>query len=329
MNGTPMKPQLAGASGALPVHQDPPAGKTIAALARLLRQLSALCSRRPPPLQLELADRVVNLRGMREFEFALASRSEFPAESVCRLMTLSPAELERAAASVLDTERQCSAALSRSVGRPRRIGELMREMQPGLFAGEHRWREIMAALVRLGPRYDPYKRVALAKYIQYLRSQHDILRSVLQEKSAREGGGIHGMRKRQDAASPALGDTAQIDAGGGTAPSGSFARLPKGETVRIDLHEDRECELILAGYRFRVYTGRECYMVDDGGNTFPLVPGKNLVGRHSGCDVMADSACRAISRNHLIIEPESARRLRLTDLSSHGTQVPARYLIRR
>ena len=105
-----------------------------------------------------------------------------------------------------------------------------------------------------------------------------------------------------------------------------YRSLPKGETVEIALDDARHMELLLAGNRMRLYLGRECYMVDDDNNTYPLREGRNLVGRHAGCDVVVDAACKSVSRTHLVVEPLSGARVRLTDRSSHGTEVVAHLL---
>lgn len=338
MSSTLIRPRLASSTPALPPHRDrttsAPGGAMATARVWLRRHLSRLQARRVPPLQLEFPDRSVRFRGMKEFEFALTCRSEFPATRLESLIAMTPAQLERAAQDLRDAERCFSGVLARSVHEPGLIGEFFREIEPKMFSQDHGWREIMEGLVRLGPDFDVYKREALIKYMQYLRARQNILRSVFLEKTRGDTTAcMHATRRQEDAAAPGCGDTAIFDLGREAVeepvPSGDYATLPKGATVRIDLGGARELEVILAGNRFRVYTGREAYMVDAGNNTYPLYPGKNLVGRYSGCDVVVDSACRSVSRNHLIVDVVSARELLLTDLSSHGTEVPARYIASR
>jgi hypothetical protein len=294
--------------------------------ARLRELLDRVRTRRAPPLQLEFPDRFVQFRGMREFEFALASRAEFPAARMHDLIALSPAQLEQAATRMREAERALAAVLTRSVSEPGLIGEFLREIELKSFSQDHGWRAIMDGLVRLSPEFDAYKRVALVKYMQYLRARQEVMRSVFMEKTRDDTDACqHAGREPEDTVSIAHGETAIFDLAQRAVPGNAraFRPLPKGETVRIDLGDTREMELMLAGNRMRLYTGREFYMADDGNNTYPLLAGKNLVGRHSGCDVVVDAACREVSRNHLIVEPVSARQVLLTDLSSHGTEVPA------
>jgi len=333
MNTTLLKSEFAEATPALPPRRKPAAAAARplpGPVAWLRDRLARLRARREPMLTLEFADRFVCFRALKEFEFALRSRTEFPAARVKDLMALSPADLERTAAGIRDIERRFSSILARSVREPDLIGEFVRELPLKTISQDHGWREIMESLVRLSPAFDEYKRVALIKYLQYMRARQDIMRSMFMEKTHGDAdAAVHATRAVEDLTVLAPGDTAIFDL---TALAGepngndAFVRLPKGESIRIDLTGARELELVLAGNRMRLYTGREWYLADDGGNTYPLDPGKNLVGRHSSCDVMVDSACRSVSRIHLIVEHTGDGAVVLTDLSSHGTEVPGALL---
>jgi hypothetical protein len=308
-----------------------------------------LDSHRAPRLQLEFPDRFVNFRGMKEFEFALSSRIEFPATWVRELIALTPAGLEASATKIRLVERDFADILARAVHHPELIGEFLREIDVKLFSHDHGWRSIMEGLIRLSPAFDAYKRVALIKYMQSLRARQNIMRSLFIEKTrGDEGACIHATRTLEHTTAFAAGSTAIFDlkrtaadgpnandvhadaaeAGQDVPADAGFIALAKGETVVLQLGEAREIVLLLAGNRLRLYTGRDFYMADDDDNTYPLHTGKNLIGRHSACDVVLDSACRAVSRNHLIVQPISAQEIRLTDLSSHGTEVPTRLLKR-
>jgi hypothetical protein len=275
---------------------------------------------------------------MREFEFALRGRTEFPAARVRDLIALTPVELEDSAARIRQVERDFADILARAVHHPELIGEYFREIELKLFSNDHGWRETMEGLIRLSPAYDAYKRVALIKYMQYLRARQNIMRALFIEITKGDNNvGIHATRKFEDAtqltsSTTTIFDVASKESGNKEDHSygngGSYTPLAKGETVTLYLGEEREVELLLAGNRLRLYTGRESYLADDDDNTYPLHAGKNLVGRHSVCDVMLDPACRAVSRNHLIVQPVSAWEVQLTDLSAHGTEVPT-HLLRR
>ena len=340
MSNTLLKSDFSRPPPSLPArHKTPQKHGLAQALSRLGRwfemRLDALDSHRLPRLQLEFPDRSVNFRSMKEFEFALRSRTEFPAARVRDLMALTPAELEHNATTIRQVERDFAAILAQAIHHPELIGEYFRELETTLFSHDHSWRDIMEGLVRLSPVYNAYKRVALIKYMQYLRARQNIMRSLFIEKTKDDDkASIHAVRNAKDVTQFAAGDTAifdmtQVQASENSTdihqPS-SFCALAKGETVTLHLGQQREVELILAGNRMRLFMGRDVYITDDDNNTYPLRPGKNLIGRHSGCDVVLDAACRAVSRNHLIVQVISAHEVRLTDLSAHGTEVSRHFL---
>ena len=340
MSSTLSKSGFTRPSPTLPVRQQTPRKHGLAlAVSRLYhwfeQRREASDSRRLPPLQLEFPDRFVNFPSMKEFEFALRSRTEFPAARVRELMTLTPAELEHNAATMRQVERDFADILAQAVHHPELIGEYFRELETKLFSHDHGWRDIIEGLIRLSPAYDAYKRIALIKYMQYLRARQNIMRSLFIEKTKGDGNAsIHAARKTEDITQFVPGDTAifdmtQVLAGDDSADAdqaSGLCALAKGETVTLHLGQQREVELVLAGNRMRLFMGRDFYLADDDNNTYPLHPGKNLIGRNSACDVVLDGACRAVSRNHLIVQAISTNEVRLTDLSAHGTEVPAQFL---
>jgi hypothetical protein len=342
MSSTLSKSDFTRPSPTLPARQQTPHKHGLAlAIARLCRwfeqRRDAAAPSRLPHLQLEFPDRFVNFRSMKEFEFALRSRTEFPATRVRELMALSPAELEYNAATMRQVERDFADILAQAVHHPELIGEYFRELETKLFSHDHGWRDIMEGLIRLSPAFDAYKRVALIKYMQYLRARQNIMRSLFIEKTrGDDNASVHAARKAEDITQFVPGDTAIFDMTQVVADengadldadqASGLCTLAKGETVTLHLGQEREVELILAGNRMRLFTGRDFYLADDDNNTYPLRPGKNLIGRNSGCDVVLDAACRSVSRNHLIVQAISTNEVRLTDLSAHGTEVPVQFL---
>jgi len=289
-----------------------------------------------PALLLELPERSVAFRSLAEFTFALASRTDFPVARMRAMMKHSPQELEQTAQNIHDIEREFSDVIAKSALQSHLIGEFFADIRIKLFSQDHEWRDIMDGLRRLSPEFDEYKRVALVKYMQYLRSRQQILKNVFMEKTRDDAGAsIHATPTDALLVAPDQRSTAIFDARrmarGTPAPrapaaeaSGrGFITLDKGETRRVSFSDQRELQLSLAGNYFKLYSGKEFYLADAGGNTYPLRNGKNLVGRHCGCDVVVDEACRSISRQHLIIEPVAEDAVLLTDLSAHGTEIPA------
>ncbi len=288
-----------------------------------------------PALLLEMPDRTIKFCSIDEFTFALASRTDFPVTRMRALMKHSPEELEQTAQNIHDIERQFSDVVAKSAMIPALIGEFFADIRIKLFSLDHDWRDIMDGLRRLSPEFNEYKRVALVKYMQYLRSRQQILKNVFMEKTRNDDdASIHATPIDAAGVNIDQSNTAVFDitrmaqfagADSAAASKHDFVSLDKGETRSVKFSGERELQLSLAGNYFKLYSGKDFYLADDGGNTYPLRNGKNLVGRHSGCDVVVDKSCRSISRHHLIIEPIAEDTVLLTDLSAHGTEIPAVY----
>lgn len=307
------------------------------ALGAVRRQFRARSERRKPALSLELDDKVVNFNGLAEFEFALSSRTEFPVRKVAHLVERPAEELEHVATQIRQVEKRFAEVLTQSLQRPGTIGALLREIEVKLFSQDHDWREIVQALNRRGPEFDDYRKIALVKYMQYLGSRQDVLRSIYMEKvsgtapadAPPEINKVSAPRvaSADDTQVVSMRDTAIFDLGA-LAPEdeSAFVALPRGESVRIRANPGEPLEIKLSGCRCKLLAGRHCYLIDDVGNRHVLQVGPNLVGRHATCDVVLEDQHRSVSRKHLVVEPIGESDILLTDISSHGTFVPAGHL---
>ena len=85
-------------------------------------------------------------------------------------------------------------------------------------------------------------------------------------------------------------------------------------------------DILLSKYGFKLKADDNISLVDQTGVSHLLQDGKNIVGRDDVCNVVVQHGMRDVSRLHLIIERLGQDTLRLTDLSSHGTFIPAELL---
>lgn len=263
-----------------------------------------------------------------EFEFAIASRAEPPTQRVMDLEKLTLFELRRMATDIRKLETRLSDVLVSSLESDIGLGQLMVQLEPKLFSTDHDWRSIFAALAEVkGRSLDPYRRVALAKYMQYLGERQAVIKRIY---SGRGTDAERGQAQAEEAAvaepkSPlhetSIFDFTQIQVGGVTADD--LWALPRGESVALTLTGTEEVDLVLGRYPFKLVPGERTYLVDPNGIDYVLRPGRNTVGRTQGCDVMVDVEYREVSRKHLVIDRIDAQTVVLTDLSSHGTRVPA------
>ena len=98
-----------------------------------------------------------------------------------------------------------------------------------------------------------------------------------------------------------------------------FERMPKGEIISLNLAHGKEVDIRLSKHKCKLSNKHGIVFIDQTGNEFPLIKGKNVIGRDTSSTVKIDSSLRDISRLHLLIENIGNNHLQLTDMSSHGT----------
>lgn len=285
----------------------------------------------------------LSFESINEFEFALGGRTNVPASKLGDLLALSPEELKREAKSIKAIEKRFVDILSRSIEQPGEVGRLVRGVDIQVFSNDYEWRPIFKALNQQGAEYDELRRIAVVKYLQYLRSRQDVIKQTYRLK-------VHEISAPAAAATPAapppaasapdaanrleetkdiLKETSIFEAllpepelEDKTAP---FTRLPKGEAVYLHPDANSEFEVRLSKHPFAIRNTAPPQWVDAQGGTHQLSEGKNVIGRDGVCNVVVETGLRDVSRLHLIIEPLPDG-LRFTDLSSHGTFVPTQLL---
>ncbi len=275
----------------------------------------------------------ISFHTLAEFEFALGGRTNVPASKLADLIMQSPDELKREAKSIKAVEKRFVDILSRSIQQPGEIGRLVREVDIQVFSNDYDWRSIFKALNHEDEAYDELRRVAVVKYMQYLRSRQDVIKQTYKVKLRETGrqGEVHGQAR--DALSPieetkdqfretSIFDSVSLEAPVEPVPSSILTRLPKGEAVSVRPPPASEFDMRLSKHPFVFRNGAVRELVDEFGNAHRIDAGKNIIGRDSVCNIVLDSALRDVSRMHLIIEPLDGGTLRFTDLSSHGTFLP-------
>ena len=166
--------------------------------------------------------------------------------------------------------------------------------------------------------------------MQYLTSRQEVVKSLYanrQPRSSGEGRPANGSAVYRPTAR--FRDTMLInlnDISDTQRHELSFSRLPKGETVEIELERNHAIDLLLAKHQCRILLGERLLFVDQEGHDSELRAGRNVVGRDATSDVIMDADLRDVSRKHLIVENDGVGQIKLTDISSHGTSLPPRYL---
>jgi hypothetical protein len=118
-----------------------------------------------------------------EFRTHMAARERFPASRRNEFCRLSAAEVWEAVTNTRAVAERLEGLARRSRRRRQRLAGLFQKLDIGLISCDHRWREIIAGLNRVGPEYDECRRLALAAYLEYLRSREAELEHIYREKA--------------------------------------------------------------------------------------------------------------------------------------------------
>ena len=286
-------------------------------------------------LTLDLTGGSLRVRSPRDLELALNARTALSSLRIAALGGLSDEALVHEQDAIENLEQQIVQVLSHPPTSGGNIGRFLSELDLSRIADDNDWRGLFEAVRHLDGSYEDYKKATLLKYIAYLASGKEFLRTIRsnrQPKRAqppRAGGGA------EDASVSDLGPRQRLiydleDLPGGDRLSGAtgeeFNRMPKGVTLEIEFVAHQSMSLMLAKYRFTIVAGSPYLLIDDNGNDYRLRAGKSIIGRSAQCDVAVDPIYRAISRRHLIVEADAGGRVTLTDISTLGTFVPRAYL---
>ncbi len=266
----------------------------------------------------------------REFEFALSGRICVPASKIAALSRLSDNELLREAEAIRAVEQRFAEALSGALEDMTTVGPLLKNMEPSIISQDNSWRSIISALNGLDQIPETYKKIALVKYMQYLTSRQEVVKTLYTNRRPRDaadarlanGSAVYRPTAR-------FRETMLFNLNGipdMERHETSFSRLPKGETVEVSLEEDRAIDLLLAKHQCRILLRDRLLFVDQNGHDSELHAGRNVVGRDATSDVIMDADLRDVSRKHLIVESDGMQQIKLTDISSHGTSLPPRFL---
>lgn len=278
------------------------------------------------PIELSIGEQDLKFCSLSDFEFSLAGRTSVPSKKITSMVKFSLDELKKEARTIKEIEKRFVAMLSKSIENPDSINRALREMDAQIFSQDHNWRLIIGALHNGNDELNEFRRVALVKYMQYLASRQDIIKYLYSEKKRSVNGGSDTEAGGEFKDTIMLENTVFEPISGGH-NSDEMEKMPKGENVTIRMKPGKKIELLLSKNHCQIVAGESTSkFIDDAGRSYDLKIGKNVIGRDSKSDIMMDPNLRDISRMHLVIEADDTNTLYLTDLSAHGTYLPAKYL---
>lgn len=276
------------------------------------------------PIELTVGEQTLRFCSIPDFEFCLTGRTSVPSKKIAELVKLTPKKLKNEAVTIKDIEKRFVNILSHSIEDSNSINKALRELDPTIFSQDHSWRHIIAALNEGGDELNPFRRVALVKYMQYLASRQEIVKYLYSEKQ-KTAVSDNGGRAGEDNEPPAdkLSGTLILEStlfepfkeGRGD----KFERMPKGEVIFVHVGNGKEIDIRLSKHLCKISNTNGLAFIDQSGRPHELQAGRNLVGRDTSSTVKIDPALRDISRLHLLIENTGDGDLQLTDMSSHGT----------
>ena len=274
----------------------------------------------PSSLGLNLEEPTHRKNEASELGAALRSRTEVGSLKVAQLRMLTKHSLEEEAGGLRQTNRVIEAALSKRDSELNPIGGFLERLDLALINKDQDWQVILGCLKRQDASYEEYKQVALLEYCKYLQGRLNLIETLL--SSAGKQSDKSGSKGRRPASEDELAETSEFILGDGRVeklPKRAYRRLPKGDTVTVQLEPQHSLHLSLAKHRFTLVLGEPCRLIDEGGREAIVPPGKNIVGRGPTADVAVNERYRSISRSHAIMEVDSAGKVKITDVSSHGT----------
>lgn len=290
------------------------------------------------PLEIQVGEQTLKFCSVGDFEFAVAGRVSVPSKKITDMVKFSPDQLQKEARTIKEIEKKFVSILSKSIEDTNSINRAIRELDPLIFSQDHNWRDIISGLNEGEEEFNAFRRVALVKYMQYLSARQEIIKYLYSEKKR---------MLNEPVVEPAKGSDEKDNTGGfretlmlentifepvasnrkdGSNGSDDFERIPKGEAVTITLTPATEMTVMLSKHKCSLTAKDGIHFIDHTGKKYKLAKGRNIIGRDTVSTIILDPSLRDISRLHLVVENIDDSSLKLTDLSSHGSFIPRKFL---
>jgi hypothetical protein len=280
------------------------------------------------PIELKIGEQNYKFCSIADFEFSLSGRTSVPSRKITDMVKFSTDQLKKEARTIKDIEKRFVSILSKSIEDTNSINRAIRELDPVIFSQDHGWRDIITALNEGNDELNPFRRIALVKYMQYLSSRQEIIKYLYSEKKK-----MLNETNADLAESSPFKDTVMLEntifepSSINLIAADKFERMPKGEPVTIALNTGEVVDLLLSRHACKVVEeNHKILFFDNEGRRYEIQKSRTLIGRDSVSTIMIDPSLRDVSRIHIVIEKLDDKTLKITDLSSHGTYIQKKYL---
>ena len=133
----------------------------------------------------------------------------------------------------------------------------------------------------LTPERDEFRRAALMRYLEYLRSHQKAVREAYVQQRHRDDTPALADAGEEVAALEAMRETSIFDADdipATVAEEDGYATLRRGETVKVPM-PSQSMGILMSRHKFELETDGELALRDDEGKRFALKHGRNIWGR--------------------------------------------------
>ena len=256
----------------------------------------------PASLNLDLAEHTHRPADPAELATALAPRTEVGSLKMAQLRMLSRDSLEEEAGLLRQMHRVVAEAAETAGDSKEASGVFLRRLNFALVSKDQGWRVILECLKTQDSSYEAHKRVALLEFQGYLLARLDLVETLLESAAKRKPAKPNSLSRK--ASDEELSETSEFLLGDGKPEKlhkRSYNRLPKGDTVEVQLEPQHSLHLSLAKHRFTLVPGDPYRLIDERGRESIVPLGKSIVGRGPTVDVGVNERYRvdlAQSRHH-------------------------------
>lgn len=292
-------------------------------LVQRLRNLAQRAFAQDVVLRIDNEER--RYRTLDEFDADLAKRLDVPPSSISRFEQMDDRRLKYEHDQAVAVHKRLLNHLVKVNENASTVVDLWREIDLSKIAEDHQWALIFFALNDESSVPEDFRRLAVARYLQYLNARRDILQAVLRKRRKQLQHQTLSTGQFEPGELKPAADVGEEGAGrepgSPVVPSG-YAALPRGKAVEIVLPAGEEAVLLLSRERLKLRNGPSgLVLIEESGAQHELREGAHVVGRSRECNIVLADAGADVSRKHLLIECR-AHEILLTDTSSRGTFVP-------
>ncbi|MBF8268586.1 MAG: FHA protein [Gammaproteobacteria bacterium] len=277
------------------------------------------------PVELKIGEQTFKFSSINDFDFCMTGRTSVPSKKIIEMVKFTADQLKNEAKTIKDIEKRFVSILSKSIEDTDSINRAMRELDPLIFSQDHSWRQIISALNAGDEELNPFRRLALVKYMQYLSSRQEIIKYLYSDKKKLSQEPNDSISSSAEFKDTIILDNTLVE-GSADGKDHEVERMPKGEVVTVTLKPNEEIEILLSKHVCKLSYKDKLEFTDQSGRIYKLHKGRNVVGRDSASNIIMEPRLRDISRLHLVIEYFGENTVQLTDLSSHGTSIPRRFV---